>query len=227
MTSELRPLRKLTKARRSTLGDLTVYRARTSHLEVVLARAGVGPASSRSVTESAFERLEVDRVVVCGIAGGLHPAMSVGTVIVPEAVLDLGTGRQYRSHEIDGAKLSGLIATVDHLIVDEAKLEEVAAQGVVALEMESSGVAAACEAAGIPWTTFRVVSDRPDDGLTDDAIMSLLRPDGSTDAVAAMRLMAMHPSRIPSMMRLARDSSMAASKAARTVLNALGWDRRD
>ena len=93
-----------------------------------------------------------------------------------------------------------------------AGLEE---QGVVAMEMESSGVAAACQDAGVPWTTFRVISDRPDDGLTDDAIMSLLRPDGSSDVGAALRLMVRHPGRVPGMVRLGRDSSMAASKAAR------------
>jgi hypothetical protein len=91
------------------------------------------------------------------------------------------------------------------------------------MEMESSGVAAACQDAGVPWTTFRVISDRPDDGLTDDSIMSLLRPDGTSDVGAAMRFMLRHPRRIPGMVRLGRDSSMAASKAARSALGALGW----
>ena len=45
--------------------------------------------------------------------------------------------------------------------------------------------------------------------------MSFLRPDGTSDVAAAVRLMMVHPSRIPGMVRLARDSSMAASKAAR------------
>jgi adenosylhomocysteine nucleosidase len=223
MTSELRPLRRYTKARRTKLGDLTVFRAESPQLEVTLARAGVGPVSAQSVTQRALSHLEFDHVVVSGIAGGLDPHLPVGTVVVPEAVLDLRTGRRYRSSPIEGVQLSGLVATADQLITDEAKLAEILATGVAAMEMESSGVAAACEAAGVPWTTFRVVSDRPDEGLTDDAVMSLLRPDGSPDVIAALGLVAKHPSRIPSMMRLARDSTVAASKAARTALTALGW----
>ena len=160
-----------------------------------------------------------------GIAGGLHPDLTIGTVVVPEEVLDLGTGVRYHSSPMEGVQRSGLIASADHLIMDFQELAELQAIGVVAMEMESSGVAAACQDAGVPWTTFRVVSDRPDDGLTDDAIMSLLRPDGTTDVVAALRLVALHPRRVPGMVRLARDSSMGASKAARAALGSLGWSR--
>ena len=160
-----------------------------------------------------------------GIAGGLHPDLTIGTVLVPEAVLDLGSGQRYESSPMEGIQREGLIASADHLIMDEDVLAGLQEQGVVAMEMESSGVAAACQDAGIPWTTFRVISDRPDDGLTDDAIMSLLRPDGSSDVGAALRLTVRHPGRVPGMVRLGRASSMAASKAARNALGALGWGR--
>ena len=117
-------------------------------------------------------------MLVSGIAGGLHPDLTIGTILVPEAVLDLGSGQRYESSPMEGIQREGLIASADHLIMDEDVLAGLQEQGVVAMEMESSGVAAACQDAGVPWTTFRVISDRPDDGLTDDAIMSLLRPDG-------------------------------------------------
>jgi uridine phosphorylase len=167
----------------------------------------------------------IDHVLVSGIAGGLHPDLTIGTVVVPEAVLDVGSGLRYESSPMEGVQRTGLVTSADHLIMDESLLAEFQRQGVVAMEMESSGVAAACQDAGVPWTTFRVISDRPDDGLTDDTIMTLLRPDGSPDVGAALRLMARHPGRVPGMLRLGRDSSMAASKAARNALGALGWRR--
>ena len=223
MSSELRPVVKYTHAHRTKVGDLTVYEGRAGGIEVVVAQLGVGPASSRRTTERALAHLEVDHVLVSGIAGGLHPDLSIGSVVIPETVMDLGSGKRYVSSAMEGVQRSGLIATADHLIMDEQRLAELQGLGVLAMEMESSGVAVACEAAGVPWTTFRVIGDRPDEGLTDDAIMSLLRPDGTSDISAALRLMALHPGRIRAMLRLARDSSMAASKAARTALSALGW----
>jgi len=223
MSSELRPIVKYARVRQEKRDDLAAYVGRAADVEVVVVQVGVGPDASQRATERALAHFEVDHVLVSGIAGGLHPDMTIGTVVVPEVVLDIRSGRRYRAAPMEGVERSGLVATADHLITDEGRLAELEEQGVVALEMESSGVATACEAAGVPWTTFRVISDRPDEGLTDDAIMSFLRPDGTSDVAAAVRFMALHPRRIPGMIRLGRDSSMAASKAARTTLRALGW----
>jgi hypothetical protein len=52
--------------------------------------------------------------------------------------------------------------------------------------------------------------------------MEMLRPDGSTDVAAALRLLAARPRRIPRFARLGRDASMAARRAAKTTLDALG-----
>lgn len=223
MTSELRPLVKYTRARRSILEGLSAYTARVAQTEVVLVQIGMGPSSAQRATALALAQIQVDHVLVSGIAGGLHPDLVVGTVVVPEVVLDVSTGRRFHASPIRGVERNGVIASADHLVIDEEELADLQRQGVMAVEMESSGVAAACEEAGTPWTTFRAIGDRPDEGLTDDTVMSLLRPDGTSDVPAALRLMLLHPTRIPAMVRLARDSSGAASKAARTALRALGW----
>jgi adenosylhomocysteine nucleosidase len=225
MSSELRPVVKYLRARRTKIGGLTAYAGQIGHVGVVAVQIGVGPDSARRVTARALECFPVDHVLVSGIAGGLHPDLTIGTVVVPETVLDLGSGLRYDSSPMEGVERRGLVTSADHLIMDEHMLAELQDQGVVAMEMESSGVAAACQDAGVPWTTFRVISDRPDDGLTDDTVMSLLRPDGTADVGAALRLMVRHPGRVPGMVRLGRDSSMAASKAARNALGALGWRR--
>ena len=223
MSSELRPVVKLARARRDQVNGRTVYAGRVGALDVRIVQIGVGPASARRVTEWALSCFEVDHVVVCGIAGGLSNDLPVGAVVVPEIVLDLPSGRRYVSAPIAGVERTGMLATADQLILDPVRLGDLEALGVMAVEMESSGVAAACEAAKVPWTTFRVISDRPDEHLISSDMMSLLRPDGTADVAQALRLMTTHPKRIPAMVRLGRDSSMAAAKAARITLTALGW----
>jgi len=225
MSSELRPVVKYARAKRTKVGGLTAYAGRAGDTAVVIVQIGVGPSSAQRITARALECFPVDHVLVSGIAGGLDPDLTIGSVVVPEAVLDLGTGQRYESSPMEGVERKGLITSAEHLIMDEEIISGLEKQGVIAMEMESSGVAAACQEAGVPWTTFRVISDRPDDGLTDESIMTLLRRDGTTDVGAAVKLMARHPGRIPGMVRLGRDSSMAASKAARSALGALGWKR--
>ena len=51
-----------------------------------------------------------------------------------------------------------------------------AAQGVVAVDMETAAVAAVCEAAACPWSVFRGISDYAGEGLVDDAIFAMTRP---------------------------------------------------
>jgi adenosylhomocysteine nucleosidase len=198
-----------------------MYTTTLGGTELVIAQLGVGPAVARQTTESVLARLSVDHVVVSGIAGGLHPDLAVGAVVVPESVLDAAGGRVYRTWPLGRLARRGMVATTERLIVDDAELEQLRAAGVLALEMESAGVAEACEASAVPWSTIRVIGDRPDEHLTDDSLLTLLRPDGRTRLAPALRLTAANPGRVGAMMRLGRDSSRAASAAARLALNAL------
>jgi adenosylhomocysteine nucleosidase len=221
MTLELRPVVKRLGARPAQVDGIKVFRAQRAGVDITVAQIGVGPTMAAQVTTRLLDLIPVDHVVVSGIAGGLDPGATIGTVILPAVVLDVSSGREYHPSPLGDVPLSGKIGTVDELIGDPTRLASLAEQGVLALEMEAAGVAAACEPAGIPWSVVRVISDRPDDGLTEAPVLDALRPDGTTDAWAALRLVAARPSRIPGFVRLGRDSSMAAGKAAAATLAAL------
>ncbi len=47
---------------------------------------GMGPAVAREATERMLERGPFDHVIVVGIAGGLDPALPVGSLMVPSRV---------------------------------------------------------------------------------------------------------------------------------------------
>jgi adenosylhomocysteine nucleosidase len=91
----------------------------------------------------------------------------------------------------------------------------------VALDMESSAVGEVCTRLGYSWTVFRSISDRAGDGGIDASVLTLLNEDGSTNVWAALRLVVGHPARIPTLMRLAKDSSVAAGAAASAAIAAL------
>ena len=221
MTIELRALVKLLGARRADVAGVTAYTGHRGDAEVTVARLGVGPVRAAEVTERLLDRLEVDHVVVSGIAGGIDARATIGTVILPAEVLDVGTGKRYHPSPLGDIRLEGTVATVDGLDTDPDHLARLVAGGVVAVEMEASGVGRICAARGLPWTVVRVVSDRPDDGDADAPVLDTLRPDGTTDTWAALRLMATHPGRIPALIRLGRGASLASTRAARTTLDAL------
>jgi len=221
MSIELRAVVKPLGSRSSIIDGVKVFTGRQGVVEVMTAQIGVGPVAAARSTERLLDRLTVDHVVVSGIAGGIEPTATIGSVIVPEIMLDVASGQEYRPSPLGTLERAGTVGTVDELIMDPLRLAGLVERGVTALEMESTAVGSVCEARGVPWTVIRVISDRPDDGLTEDAVMDVLRPDGSTDIGAALRLLVAKPSRIPRFIRLGRDASMAARRAGATALNAL------
>jgi adenosylhomocysteine nucleosidase len=220
MRMELKPIVQLISARRSTIGGLSVHVGRAGDHEIVTTTIGVGPAAAGAATERLLGAMEVDHVLVSGIAGGIGPGIEIGAVIEPEAVLDLASGSEYRSSGLGEAPVSGTIATTAVLILDDERLAPLIARGVVAMDMETSAVAAVCEARGRPWSAFRSISDRPQDGLLDASVIDMLNEDGSANAAAAVRNVLLHPWRIPRLAHLARDSNMAAKRAARAAVAA-------
>lgn len=227
MRSELRPVVRALSARRAPgSGPGPLYRARVRGSDVVAAPIGVGPAAARRATTGVLDRLarqggSVEHVLVSGIAGGLDPALAVGSLLVPELVLDLDTGRNFRPAPFGGHRPAGTIGTTAELIVDPGRIRALVARGVAALDMETAAVGQVCEDRGIPWSAFRAVSDRPDDGLVDGAVFSLLKPDGTTDALGAARFVLGHPGRLPQLARLARDSARGARLAATAAVAAI------
>jgi len=220
MRSELRPVVRALSARPVSVGGVDVHLGGPAGRPVVAALIGVGPAAARRATERLLGAMVVTHVLVSGICGGIGPGLEVGDAVVPETVVDLAGGASFRSSPCPGSTASGTIGTVDELILDDDRLAGLVEQGIVALDMETAAVAEVSQAAGLPWSAFRVVSDRPRDGLLDDGVMSMLRADGSTDPWAAARYLAGHPTRLPALVRLGRDATSAASAAARAASGA-------
>jgi hypothetical protein len=87
--------------------------------------------------------------------------------------------------------------------------------------MESSAVGEVCGRLGYRWSVFRSISDNAGDGAVDESVLGLLRKNGSVDVRAAIRLILMHPGRLPRLARLAKDSSIAARAAAKAAIDAI------
>ena len=188
--------------------------------EVVAALLGVGPTAAAEATARLLDRYPAAHVVVSGVAGGIDPGMAIGTTVVPEVVLDLAAGKERRPDPLGGVPQAGTVATTADFITAEHDLAALRSRGVSAVDMESAAVGAVCQRRGVEWTIFRSISDRPHDGMVDDAVFEILRADGSVDLVAALRLTLASPGRIPALVRLGRDVGRAAGRAARLAASA-------
>ena len=219
MPSELRPLVKPLGLRKAHLGAIEVRTGRLGGAEVVALKTGIGPVEAQRATEQLLKGGPFDRVVMIGIAGGIGGNQEIGDLVVAETVIDGRSGASYRAAPLPGLEQAGTLHTADYLILDPAQLDAMRAQGIVALDMETAAVAAACEAAGTEWSSIRSISDRPTDKLVDDNLLDLTQPDGRPNVSAVVKRLARHPGDIRKLARLGKDATVAAKAAAQAFVS--------
>jgi len=196
-------------------------------VEFVAATTGIGMAAATGAAKRMLDDLAVDHVIVVGIAGGVAADAEIGDVIVPVVVVDGSTGREHRPTPIGDVEPFGRIVTSDDLLVEPDAFAQFEVDGVVALDMETAAIAAVCEVRGIPWSVFRSLSDRPSDGLVDQAIFDLTQPDGSANVAALERYLAADPGAADRLAKLAHDMEIATNAAAAAAIAACKQWRTD
>jgi hypothetical protein len=185
--------------------------------------------------ESAARRL-LDRgataLVSWGVAGGLDPDLRVGTVVLPDAVVE--PDGSYRKTDLEWrdrllARVGGRVVTATSplfhavkVITEPAdKLEIYRRTGAGAADMESAAVAAVAAEIGAPWIAVRVVVDAADVRLPDFAL-SLCEEGGRLKSSVFLWLV-LRPGKWPGLFALAR-ANAAAARSMRRVWSIAGPD---
>ncbi len=212
MPSEMKPVVQAMKLDRAP-GE-KFYRGKVGGADVVATRTGMGLQMAREATTRLLDEVEVDHVLVVGIAGGMSHS-KVGDVLFPEVVVNKHTGVGYKATPLGAFTPQGKTMSHDDFDISPDSLRELVGEGFIAVDMETAGVAEVCEQRGRPWSAVRVISDLV--GVTPGDVIGLVNPDGSPNMVAGIRYIVTKPWQVPKLVRLARDSFRAADSAARVA----------
>jgi adenosylhomocysteine nucleosidase len=221
MPMEIRPLVRKLALRKTRVGDVTMHAGRLGDHEVVAIVTGMGTALARAGIERLIAAAAIGRVVVVGITGAVENVTPIGTLVLPETVVNSATGSEHRPEPLGDGTPSGTMWTTDELITDLDAIAGLRARGVVSLDMETAAIAEVCEHHGIPWSVFRVISDRATDGSVDDEVFHLSHQDGTPNWRAVVRYFATHPGKIGRMARLAKGARLATETAADAAIRAV------
>lgn len=215
MPSELRPLVKHAQLEREPGDGPAIYRGSVGHADILASKTGIGTKAAAAAAERMLKLGDIDLMLVVGIAGGVGTTLGIADVLVPETVYDGPSGTAYTPAPLpvtSGVRTSGSLETSDEFLVDADRLDRLEARGVIAVDMETSAIAEVCERQGCAWAAVRSISDRA--GETPLDVVGLANPDGSPNVSASLKYLAAHPTRVPGLMKLARDATRAANAAA-------------
>lgn len=201
--------------------ELRAFTRRARGLDVATGLLGIGTARARIATERLLAEHRPERVLVVGVAGGIGPTTSIGSLVVPGAVLDGDSGATFTPTPVAGLDATGTLRTSDELVVDPAHVAALVEQGVVALDMETAAVAAVCDGAAVPWSVLRGISDHADAELIAPDILGLMDADGRPRPGAVAAYVARRPSRIAHLRRLAQGLRAATTASAEAAVRAL------
>jgi nucleoside phosphorylase len=188
---------------------------------VVAIVTGMGTKLATAGIERLLGAVQVDRVVVVGITGAVENDTPIGALILPEVVVNSETGSEHHPAPLGDGVPHGKMWTTNALLTDPQVLADLRAQGVVSLDMETAVIAEACERRGIPWSVFRVISDRASDGSLDEEVFKMSNQDGTPNIGNVIRYFLKHPLAVPRMAKLAKGARLATERAADVAIAAV------
>jgi len=217
MPMELRPLRRKLRLRKTGLG----YVGRIGDRVIVAVVTGIGTAHAHAATVRLLDTVDVEWVIVVGITGAIENDTPIGTLVLPELVVNGADGSEHRPKPLRLGNARGKMWTTDELLVDPAVHADLRARGVVSLDMETAAVAEVCDERGVPWSVVRAISDRASDGSVDAEIVGLSHPNGRANFSAVARYLVRHPGGVARLVRLARGFKLATKRAADAAIRAV------
>lgn len=173
-----------------TLPGATLHRGVLDGVEVLLTRGGIGKVNAALTTAHLLGQ-GATRVIFTGVAGGVHPELRVGDIVVSTDLVQhdvdvralgypLGTvpGEAaaweadpalrelalQAAAEVEGVRVvAGRVASGDQFIASQEGVGRLWKEfGAACAEMEGAAVAQVCAKAGVPFVVIRSVSDTAD-----------------------------------------------------------------
>jgi len=176
-------------------------------MEVLI--TGIGRENAERRLHSALKRGGYQLVLSCGFAGGLNPYLTAGTVVFATDE-DAGLTPTLLAAGACPARFhcSNRVA----ITVEEKKLLW-HSTGADAVEMESEIIRAICRAHSIPSATIRVISDAANENLPIDFNIFMTAEQTLSYGKLVFSLLT-SPTKIPAMLRLQRQTQLAARNLA-------------
>jgi nucleoside phosphorylase len=220
MPIELAPLVSKLSLTETEVNGVPVHAGTLDGREVVAIVTGMGTELASAGLQPLLDAVPIRWVLVVGITGALESETPIGKLMNPAIVVNSETGREFQPVPLVEGAPAGRMWTTNGLTTKARDLDALRAQGVISLDMETAAIAELCEARGIPWSVFRTISDRANDGSVTEEVFRLSNQDGTPNHAAIEQYIAEHPERVPLLAQMAQNATLATHNAVDAAVGA-------
>jgi adenosylhomocysteine nucleosidase len=195
--------------------EAAVFRRTPAAARVDILLTGMGKANAAQSIRAALAAKRPALVISSGCAGGLNPQLLTGDVVFDCEVRSQKS--EVRSQLLAAGAREGKFHFADRVATTaEEKWALWHATQADAVEMESQIIRDICREQNIPSATVRVILDQAGEDLPLD-FNALMTPDMRLDGGKLARTILKSPGKIGSLLRLQRQTKLAATKLAEVL----------
>ena len=186
----------------------------------VLVCGGIGAEAARRATEAVINLHQPNEVVSVGFVGALDPNLRVGDISEPAMIVDARDGSRVQTE-----RGSGTLVSFSSVAAAGQKKKLARAYSAQTVDMEAASVARAAQAHGLHFRALKAVSD--------ELQFSMLPMDHFIDADGQFRagrlalFVALRPVTWATLIRLARNSSIASRALCERLQSEIGIRKHD
>lgn len=179
--------------------------AEAPHIRTLV--TGMGRRNAERIVIASLEATRPALLITAGFAGGLDPALPVGTVIFEAE-------ETFTSELLAADARPGRFHCAERIAITTAEKQAFrASTGAEAVEMESEVIRTLCRERGIPAVTVRVISDAATEDLPLD-FNALVTADGRPRPLPFALALLRQPHKIAELIRFQRRVNAAAERLA-------------
>ncbi len=177
----------LTEGKEIHVGRLSFTVGELGSNSIILMASGIGKVNAAVGAVELINRFTPDCLINTGVAGGIDNRLNIMDVVAGQRVAyhDVDCGPETEAGQVQGLPLyyeadtnlyqkaialqagttihGGLICSGDQFITDRAQLDAIKTKFPegLAVDMESGAIAQVCHLYGVPFLSFRIISDTP------------------------------------------------------------------
>lgn len=176
--------------------------------EVVAVFCGMGAQRAEQAARAVVEQYRPAMLVSAGLAGALMRSLKVGSIVLPNVIVDSASGTEYRC-DVGGEVIGGGVLLTHFEIADKrSKPELVACFHALIVDMEAAGVAKAAQQTGTGFRCVKAVSDELEFSMPP--LQRFVDAEGQFQTRKFVRWVSLRPQYWPAVIALGRRSSKAA-----------------